>query len=123
MYSRKAAKKARQPRDIPEAFLVSLGEDRISVDRLDFEDRTEMANIAINRGHERSDGPKEFRGWAILTVNDASANGRTVVPSPLEENRYHADICLNLPDDDDRRENQKEHSVDLAARAWWEEPS
>ena len=81
-----------------------------------------MANIAIQRGHERHDGPKEFRGWAILTVNDASANGRSVVPSPLEENRYHADICLNLPDDDNRREEQKEHSVDLAVRAWWEEP-
>ena len=81
-----------------------------------------MADIAVKRGHERSDGPKEFRGWAILTVNDASANGRTVVPSPLEENRYHADICLNLPYDDERRERQKEHSVDLAARASWEEP-
>ena len=81
-----------------------------------------MATVAIKRGHERSDGPKEFRGWAILNVNDASANGRTVVPSPLEENPYHADICLNLPDDDERRERQKEHSVDLAARASWEEP-
>ena len=80
-----------------------------------------MANIAIKRGHERSGGPTEFRGWAILTVKDASANGRSVAPSPLEGNQYHADICLNLPDDDDRRENQKEHSVDLAARAWWEE--
>lgn len=101
---------------------MSLGEDQISVDRLDHADRTEMARIAICRGHTRSDGPKEFQGWAILTVNDALANGRSVTPSPLDENPYHADICLNLPDDNERRDRQKEHSVDLAARAYWEDP-
>ncbi len=80
-----------------------------------------MAKIAVKRGVERSEGPRKFRGWVILIVHDAAANGRTVVPSPLEDNPYHAEICLDLPDGEDRRDIQKEHALDLAARARWEE--
>ena len=60
-----------------------------------------MAGIAVKRGHERSDGPKEFQGWAVLTVSDASENGRSVQESPLDDNLYHADICMTLPDDEE----------------------
>ena len=110
---------------IPEVFLVSRVEDRISVDRMDHTDRTEMARIAYRRGHERSDGPKAFHGWAILTVGDASESGRSVRESPLDDNPYHADICMELPDDDmhrdERRKMQKQHSLELALKAVWEE--
>ena len=121
VYSRRSAKKARQPQPIPEAFLVSRSDDKISTDRLDHAHRTKMAEIASKRGHERRDGPREFHGWAIVTVNDASANGRWVMESPLDDNPYHSDIYMELPEGDERRDMQKEHSVNLAANATWED--
>ena len=100
---------------------MRLRDDEISVDRMDHAQRDEMAKIAIARGRDRADGGKDFQGWAILTVDDAAANGRTVQASGTELNSFHADICLNLPDDEKRRDLQKEHSVALAARASWED--
>ena len=107
---------------IPEEFLVRPSDDAVSVDRMDHADREHMATIAITRGKGRGDGGKDFHGWAILTVSDAGANGRTVEASPVESNPFHADICLNLPSEGNRRDIQKRHSVDLAARASWEDP-
>jgi len=89
---------------------------------MDHADREHMAKIAVTRGQGRSDGGKDFHGWAMLTVSDAEANGRTVEASPIESNPFHADICLNLPGEGNRRDIQKRHSVDLAARASWEDP-
>ncbi len=120
--SSKSAKKANRAKPIPEVFLVRLDDDRISVDRMDHAERREMANLATIRGQGRGNGSKDLRGWALLSVNHAAANGRTVVASPLPDNPYHADICLNLPESGERRERQKEYSVDLAARAYWENP-
>ena len=122
VYSRRRANKARKAKPTPEEFLVRLDDDRISVDRMDHAERREMARLANIRGQGRDNGSKDLQGWAILSVNDAATNGRTVEASPLQENQYHADICLDLPDSDERRDKQKEHSVDLAARASWEDP-
>ena len=97
-------------------------DDRVSVDRMDHAERMEMARLATIRGQGRCNGGKDFQGWAILRVVDAATNGRTVETTPLEDNPYHADICLNLPANGERRERQKEHSVDLAAHASWEDP-
>lgn len=125
VYSRSRAKKARKLQPIPEVFLVSRADDKISVDRMDHADRTRMARIAVRRGHERSDGPKEFQGWAVLTVGDACGDGRSVTESPLDDNPYHADICMNLScgdkHRDERRMMQKQHSLELALKAVWEE--
>ena len=77
--------------------------------------------LAVARGQTRDPAGKTFYGWAILTADDAASSGRTVEATPIESNPYHADICLNLPENSDRRELQKQHSVDLAARAKWEE--
>ena len=89
---------------------------------MDHVDRKDMATIAIERGNSRETGGKVFQGWAILTVNDAEAEGRSVAESPIDSNPFHADIWLNLPGEGDRRDMQKKHSVDLAARAFWEDP-
>ena len=97
-------------------------DDRVSVDRMDPAERKEMAKLATIRGQGRGNGGKGFQGWAILGVSSAATNGRTVEATALEDNPYHADICLNLPDNGERRESQKEHSVDLAVRASWEDP-
>lgn len=121
VFSGKLAKRARRQQPVPEAFLVRREDDRISVDRMDHATRAEMTELATARGRERGPAGKEFHGWAILTVAEAASNGRSVEATPLESNPYHADVCLNLPHDGDRREWQKQHSVDLAARAVWEE--
>ena len=115
---RETRQESRTAKPVPEAFLVRREDDRISVDRMDHAERAEMMELAAVRGRERG---SEFRGWAILTVAHAASNGRTVEAAPLESNPCHADICLNLPDDGERRELQKQHSVDPAARAVWEE--
>ena len=89
---------------------------------MDHAERTTLATIATERGKGREEGAKIFQGWAVLTVNDAAAEGRSVQESPIDLNPFHADIRLNLPDEGDRRDIQKKHSVDLAARASWEDP-
>ena len=122
MFSRRRAKKAKQGRPVPEEFLVRLNDESISVDRMDHAERKTLATIATERGKGREEGAKTFQGWAILTVNDAEAEGRSVQESPIDSNPFHADIRLNLPDEGDRRDIQKKHSVDLAARASWEDP-
>ena len=101
---------------------MRLKDDKISVDRMDHAEREHMARIATARAKERTDDGKTFYGWAMLTVGDAANDGRTVEASPIESNPFHADICLNLPDEGNRRDLQKRHSVDLAARAFWEDP-
>lgn len=122
MYSRTSAKRASRAKPVPEVFLVRPDDNRISVDRMDHAERSEMARLATVRGRGRGNGGKDLQGWAVLSVRDAATNGRTVTPSPLPDNPFHADIYLNLPDDGERRDMQKQHSVDLAARASWEEP-
>ena len=87
---------------------------------MDFATRQEMAMLAVARAQTRDPAGKTFYGWAILTADSATSNGRTVEATPVESNPYHADIRLNLPDNSDRRESQKQHSVELAARAKWE---
>ena len=87
---------------------------------MDFATRQEMAMLAVARGQTRDPAGKTFYGWAILSADDAASNGKTVEATPIESNPYHADIRLNLPDNSHRRELQKQHSVDLAARAKWE---
>ena len=101
---------------------MRIQDDRVSVDRMDHAERREMATLATIRGQGLGNSGRDFRGWALLRVSDAATNGRTVEESALEDNPYHADICLNLPDNSERREKQKEHSVYLAARASWEDP-
>lgn len=79
----------------------------------------ELAEWSRNRGRNRNP-PKNFQGWAVLTAEHAGGNGRTVVPTPLPENRCHADIFLNITGDE-RRRQQKQHANEMAAHATWME--
>ena len=48
---------------------------------------------------------------------------RTVRATPNEFNRYYADIFMNLREDDERRDGQKQQANELATLAkWWDAP-
>ena len=122
VFSRRAARRARKGIIIHEVFLESLEVDSISVDRMDHATRGDLAALSIQTGQNRTP-PRDFHGWAVLTVDAAAANGRTVKATPDGFNRYHADIFLNLRDDKERRDGQKQHANELATLAkWWDAP-
>ena len=119
VFSGTAARRARkQGTVIPEIFLESLEADSISVDRMDHAPRTALAALSERTGQNRNP-PRNFYGGAVMKVSDASSNGRTVKATPDDSNIYHADIFLNLPDDDERRDEQKQHANELATLAEW----
>ena len=122
VFSDKAAKRARKGTVIHDVFLESLEADSISVDRMDHVTRRALAALSIQTGRNRTPR-RDFHGWAVLTVDAAASNGRTVRATPNEFNRYHADIFLNLRDDEERRDGQKQHANELATLAkWWDAP-
>ena len=123
VFSGRAARRARKKGTIiPDVFLESLEADSISVDRMDHAPRMVLAALSTQIGQNRT-RPQDFHGWAVMTVEDAESNGRTVMVTPNDFNRFHADIFLNLSDDSERRDRQKQHANELATLAtWWDAP-
>lgn len=94
----------------------SKNSTQISVDRLDWATSVEMAKIAITN---RPDD-KPFYGWAVVSAEVASMNGREVRATPQESNPYHADILL--PSNDEKEmEELMQHLTELAGSATWRE--
>lgn len=118
VFSRGQAKRASNGKVLPHIFLESFEADSVSVDRIDHAQPAVMAAISEKIGQNRRP-PKDFYGWATIEARDAAANGRSVQATPNEDNIYHADIFLNLPHDGERRDAQKQHANELAARAGW----
>lgn len=59
-------------------------------------------------------GPKcSFYGWSELPVIDASRDDRTVRPSPISSNKWHADIVLPTVAKRDQQ-NRERHIEQLA---------
>lgn len=109
------AKRARRRRVPFHLFLEKEGETRLSVDRLDDVPPAEAVEIADRMAAARR---RQFYGWAVIVVEDASANARRVIASPLLDNPYHADIIL--PDSTiEDREEQKRHAQELADASTW----
>ena len=122
VFSRRAARRARNGTIIHEVFLESLEADSISVDRMDHAPQRALAALSRQTGQNRTP-PRDFHGWTVLTVDAAASNGRTVKATPDGFNRYHADIFLNLRDDKERRDGQIQHANELATLAkWWDAP-
>ena len=116
--SSKDAKKASRAIN-PRVFLEARDAGSISVDRLDHAPPVEMARLARARGDTRTP-PRSFYGWAVLMAREAASNGRTVEPTPLPSNPYHADIRLHLPDEPwEREELRRQHANELAAHSVW----
>ena len=120
VFSSRIAKKARNKLPIPEAFQERMTADRISVDRLDLASLEKFIESGNRIAKNRSNGKRRFYGWAVLSVEQAECEDRKVEATPIEDNPYHADICmLNLPDDETRVDAQYDHAVELAAEAKW----
>jgi len=116
VFSSRDARRARNGRVVPGVFLERLEAVSISVDRMNHAPLPVLADLSKERGRSRG---KDFYGWATLTVRDAASNERTVEATPTDVNIYHADIILHLPDDNERRDQQKQHANELAALAQW----
>ena len=124
VFSRRLSKRAQNSGQIPrDVFLESRGAESISVDRMDRALASEMASLAEDRARDRIPS-KNFHGWAIITVLSASTNGRTVEATPTADNVYHTDIFLNIDENivgKERRDEQKQHAVQLAACSEWQD--
>lgn len=111
-------KKAEKGIILHSVFLDKEELDSLSVNRLDHATDGVMAEIGdtIARGR----GPnRNFYGWAVVLVVDASKDGRAVRATRQADNPYHADIDLNISAAAERREAQTEHANTLAADAEW----
>lgn len=107
-------------RALREAF-VDKRVASLSVDRLDFAPRSEMAHLARERERRRNP-PRHFAGWAIVCARWAAASGRRVEATPQEDNPYHADIHLPIGEGDSAEligDTRKEHALELAAHSRW----
>ena len=113
IFSSRSAKRARIaiPKNV---FLEKRGNTRISVDRLSLAPTAEAIQIADEVASQRE---RTFYGWAVITAEGASENGRFVEPSPLEHNQFHADIVL--PSEAIEREEQIVHAQLLADASTW----
>ena len=121
VFSRRVSARARQPggRIKMDVFLEREQAESISVDRMKHATADELAEWSRERGRSR-EPPQQFQGWAVVKVRDAAANGRTVEATPKPQNQCHADIFLNVTEEE-RRRRQKDHAVELAHKSRWEE--
>lgn len=118
VFSGRRARRARTKGIIDmDVFLEREEAGSISVDRMDHAPSSELAELSRERGQGRIP-PRSFCGWAVLTVEDARRNGRTVEPTPRPENRFHADVFLNITQEE-RRRFQIQHANELAAHSKW----
>ena len=116
--SSRVAKRARTHNQIMrDVFLEKLESVSLSIDRLGHAPAQEMAALATKRAEQRMP-KKSFFGWAVITVGDAGSGERRVEATRTPENRFHADIFLNVPDTE-RRDHQKAHALELAAKSRW----
>ena len=95
----------------------------LSVDRIDLGPRDELTVIQKKNGEARTP-PRDFHGWAALSVAEAGSNGREVEASPQLENRFHADILFPAAPDEgeQRRDYLREHAAQMAAASRFEPP-
>ena len=118
VFSSQKAKRARNGTVVPHVFLERVEADSISVDRMDHAESSVLATLSEKIAHGRTP-PQNFYGWATIEIRQAASNGRSVSATPLDDNIYHADIFLNLPHGDERRDIQRQHANELAALSKW----
>ena len=116
--ARRAEKRARtMGLIIRDVFLEAAEAPSVSVDRMDHATLEHMALPGRERAQNRTPR-RQFYGWAVVTVQDAGSNERTVEATPRPDNIYHADISLNITGGE-LRDRQKQHATELAVRSRW----
>lgn len=105
--------------DAPLSLFAREGTYKLSVDRLHVDYLSEVTAIAADYDRSRE---RNFYGWAVVTHDVASRNGRHVEPSPQPENKYHADIVLPIIVVSDKKKSEQ-HASELAAKAHWQDPA
>lgn len=99
-------------------LFLQKGRHKLSVDRLHEDHQPHVTQTAIQIQKSRQDGPHRLYGWAVVSQETGSENGRTIELSPTQDNPYHADIVLPpsvLTDKDE----MEQHVEELAAKAYW----
>ena len=114
---RRAARALNKGEIAHDLFVEAVERDNLSVDRLGFAPDLEMAEIADASAAARG---KPFFGWVIVSVQRASNMGRKVMPVPLLNNPFHAEISLNLPTGAERKDVATQHALDLAMHATYQ---
>ena len=93
------------------------GKRDISVDRISADHINEITEIAKKHDTDRG---RTFYGWAVVSVESASANKRKVIKSPIRNvNPYHADIKLPASVADDTCQLEM-HLQQLADASSWQ---
>lgn len=101
--------------NIPLRLFARRDTRELSVDRIHEDWLPEIIAIAVNYDEGRN---RNFYGWAVVSQDVASSNGRRIELSPQEDNEYHADIVL--PDSVLSDKNERErHALELSAEARW----
>ena len=115
VFSSKQARRARRSGVRLNVFLERPGQLKISVDRLSVAPvgaaESTAESVAAARG-------ARFYGWAVITADTTSADGRRVLATPLPTNPYHADIVLPELAAHDLR-TQRKHAQQLADASRW----
>ena len=113
IFSSKTARRSRTaiPKNVS---LERKGITRLSVDRLSLAPAIKAIQIAEAVAIKRE---RNFYGWAIISAESASLEGRRVEASPVKDNQFHADIVL--PPEAKDREEQIMHAQLLADASSW----
>ena len=97
-------------------YLGKMGKPFLSVDRLGV--LSMEALVLIAKAAEASRGGASFTGWASVTREDAGRSGRSVLETPTDENRAHADIELPAKAVNNEEERER-HAKELADASTW----
>ncbi len=89
--------------------------NEISVNRMDLAPSVTLAELGVRNAGLSG---KKFWGWYTLVAGDVKDIGCKAIPTPLDDNPYHADIPMPVSlDAEDRRDALKEYAIELAYRA------
>ena len=94
------------------------GEDDLSVDRLRYDYLPDVSAVAAS---EQKKHNSRFFGWAYVSQERASREGRRVEPTCHPGNKYHVSIYWP-PEIICDKKKLEEHALELAENSCWQEP-
>ena len=116
--SRKLANKLSRGETTPISVFFREGEDDLSVDRLRSDYLPDVSAVAAS---EQKKYNSRFFGWAYVSQDRASREGRRVEPNCQPGNKYHVSVYWPPGVVGDKRKLE-EHALELAENSCWQEP-